>query len=251
MLLDVEHLRHGFGGVLAVDDVSFGVEAGETFGIIGPNGAGKTTLLNAISRVIRPMSGRVSLEGNDLAKLAPHEVRRIGLSRTFQGADYFLELTIREFLLLGLLPDMKLSSFASSLGLRAARRRDAKARESVDAVLEQHEMLDVAALRLHEVPYGVRKLLDVLRATMLQPKVLLLDEPTSGTSSAERERIADLIRDLGSQMTGAIVIVDHDIAFIGDVCERGIAMSAGGLLAEGTLAELLSEQAVIEAYMGS
>lgn len=247
--LVVEHLSLRFGGIVALDDVSFTVETGEQFGVIGPNGAGKTSLLNCLSGINRTRSGTVRINDLLLTGRRPHTMVELGVGRSFQGADYLGEMTVMDFVLLGRLHEQRRSMFATALGTPAVRRSEADERDRVLDLLAEVGLDDLAESRMRNVSYGVRKLADVLRALAGEPRLLLLDEPTSGTTSEDRRILRELLR-ANAERGVTVVVVDHDVQFIVDCCTRLLALSFGETLATGTPAEVLANPEVIESYMG-
>jgi branched-chain amino acid transport system ATP-binding protein len=246
---EISDMTQSFGGITALDGVSMSVAKGEVFGVIGPNGAGKTTLLNCICGVYSVDRGRVLLDGTDFTGRRPHRVAASGIARTFQHADFFASMPVMDFLLLSRLPHQTTSLAVCALGLPRARRTERQERDSAWRMLARFGLEDVGRADVGSLPYGTRKLLDICRALLTEPSVLLMDEPTSGTAAADRELlrgIVDGLRDDGL----TTVIVDHDVAFITDVCDRLLAMNFGRTLAIGQPHEVLARQDVIESYVG-
>jgi branched-chain amino acid transport system ATP-binding protein len=246
--LEVEDMRIAFGGLRAVDGASFAVGPGEVFGIIGPNGAGKTTLLNGVSGLIPLAGGRVLLNGKAVSGLRPHQIAALGITRTFQNAQYFKDMRAAEYVTLGLMRQ-HLSLLGPALGTRRVRAQEAEYRQRSVAALESLGLPDLADERLRELAYGVQRLVDVARALVSQPTVVLLDEPTSGTVRAERERLEEIITGLGTQGV-TTVVVDHDVNFIRRCCHRVFVMSYGQPLGVGTPEEVFARPDVREVYMG-
>lgn len=247
--LRVTDLTRSFGGLRAIEGVSFDVGPGELFGIVGPNGAGKTTLLNCISGVDPPQSGSVWLGDRRLTGVAAHRIAALGVARTFQSADFFGELTVQDYVMVGCAARASTSVLASGLGLRSARRTDREETVVVLDLLEEFNLIDVASVRLENLPYGTRKIVDILRALNGRPRVLLLDEPTSGTSAEDRLSIRGLLSKIKSQGV-SILVVDHDIRFISDTCDRLLAMNFGRRLGLGKPAEVLNMPDVVASYVG-
>jgi branched-chain amino acid transport system ATP-binding protein len=244
---DVMEMAQRFGGILALKDMSFSVERGEVFGIIGPNGAGKTTLLNCICGVYRMDGGRVVLDGTELTGSKPHKIVEVGITRTFQHADFFAEMSVEDFLLLSRLKTQVTSLANCALGLPRARCSERDEHRRAREMLARFGLVDIALERLANLPYGTRKVVDICRALM--PEVLLMDEPTSGTSAADRELLRGMVHQLRSDGL-TIVVVDHDVGFISDVCDRILAMNLGRPLATGAPHDVLTRPEVIESYVG-
>jgi branched-chain amino acid transport system ATP-binding protein len=238
-----------FGGLCAVDDVSIEVAENEIFGVIGPNGAGKTTLMNAVSGLVRLTSGTVCIGESDVTRMRPDRIAGLGVSRTFQAGELFDDFSVIDYMLMGRFVAQAKSITASALRLRAMRRAEDRDRADAMSLLTRYDLDTGAARRLRELPYGLRKLLDVIRAYFAGSKLLLLDEPTSGTAVADRRLIRDVLKDLTREGATA-VIVDHDIGFITDVCVRALAMSYGRALATGAPHDILSRDDVRAAYVG-
>ena len=247
--LRVVELTRSFGGLRALEGVSFDVRPGELFGIVGPNGAGKTTLLNCISGVDPPESGSIWLGDRRLTGIAAHRVAALGVARTFQSADFFGELTVQDYVMVGCVPRASSSVLASGLGLRSARRTEREETGVVLDLLEEFNLIGAASVRLENLPYGTRKIVDIVRALNARPRVLLLDEPTSGTSAEDRISIRDLLSKIKSQGV-SILVVDHDIRFISDTCDRLLAMNFGKRLGLGVPAEVLNMPDVVASYLG-
>jgi ABC-type branched-subunit amino acid transport system ATPase component len=247
-VLSVRNLTVSFGGLVAVDDLSFDVQDGQLFGVIGPNGAGKSTLLNAVSGVTRS-KGEVFLLGRNASGLRADKMARRGLARTFQSADFFSEFSVLDSLAVGRWQFASQSMFAAMFSLPPSRRPQRANEMAAMAALEEVGLADHADVLLSEVSYGTRKVLDVLRATLMEPKVLMLDEPTSGTTASDREQLRTLVRAIRDRGIG-IVLVDHDVSFIADVSDVAMAMNFGKKLGEGKPKELLEREDVRAAYVG-
>lgn len=200
-------------------------------------------------RVYIPQSGHISVLGNEVTGLRPHRIAAAGVARTFQGADFFAEMPVIDFLLLSRLRYQATSLTGSILGLPRVRRSERGERARALGMLHRLELRDLADHPVGGLPYGVRKLLDVGRALLTEPQLLLMDEPTSGTSTADREALRHIAREIHNEGV-TIVIVDHDVSFIADVTDRLLAMNFGKAIGVGTPAEVLARQDVLEAYVG-
>jgi branched-chain amino acid transport system ATP-binding protein len=247
--LRVAGVSRAFGGLQALTDVSLAVGPGEFFGIVGPNGAGKTTLLNCISGVDPPDSGSVWLGDREVTGLAPHRVAALGVARTFQSADFFAELTVRDYVMVGSAARASASVFKNALGFPSARHSERSEAFLALSLLEEFSLLEVRSTPLNDLPYGIRKLVDILRALNSKPRVLLLDEPTSGTSAEDRLSIAAVLARIKRQGV-SILMVDHDIRFISAACDRLLAMNFGKALGVGAPDVVLSQPDVIASYVG-
>jgi branched-chain amino acid transport system ATP-binding protein len=238
-----------FGGLKAVDDVSFTVEENEMYGVIGPNGAGKSTLLNCVSGVLGIDKGSVTLGGRQLAGVPPHKVAARGVSRTFQLTEHFKTFTLAEFVMLGRLAHRSRSIWRCglSLGVGGSERRE---QAVADGLLERFKLDGFRNVPLTELSYGTQKMADLIRAVASEPQLLLLDEPTSGSSESERMHMREVMAEL--QMSGlTTIVVDHDVSFIGTCCDRVLAMAAGAEIATGTAAQVLSHPDVVASYLGA
>jgi len=243
-LLAVDGLHVSFGGVAAVDDVSFSVEAGMLFGLIGPNGAGKTTCIEALTGYLPHARGRVSFEGRDLRGLAPHRRARLGLVRTFQAIELFDDLTVRD----NLRAAANRRTWWQSLGdLVAPRWHDDES--AIDDALELLGLTDIAACTPSELPQGQRKLAGVARALAGRPRMVLLDEPAAGLDTAESLALGARLRAVVNAGV-TVLLVDHDMGLVLGVCDRVAVLDFGNVLAEGSPEEIRQDGRVIAAYLG-
>jgi branched-chain amino acid transport system ATP-binding protein len=248
-ILRVDNIACVFGGIRAVDGVSFDVEHGSILGVIGPNGAGKTVLLNLINGVYKTKQGGIFFEDRAIHGLRSDQIARLGVGRTFQSTEQFSEVRAIDYVLLGGILGQYVSVVACTLGLRAVRRRERAEGVRALAMLERFGLHGIANERMFELPYGVQKQIDLARALLGEPRLLLLDEPTSGTTSAERSAIGDIVEEIGGG-DRTLVIVDHDVRFLSKPCETLVAMSNGRKIAEGPVADVLTDKGVREAYLG-
>jgi branched-chain amino acid transport system ATP-binding protein len=248
-LLQVEGVRKTFGGLHAVDQVDFDVAPGEIVGVIGPNGAGKTTLLNCISGTLRPDRGRITFDGKQIERRRPHRIAALGISRTLQLAEHFKAFTVLDYVLLGrqqFLPHSVWLSGLNAPGVLRAEQREARiAREFLD----KFELGDKALVTLGELPYGTQRLVDVVRALAAEPRLVLFDEPTSGSSLYERQALRQHMHRIRAEGVTAL-LVDHDVGFVSDCCDRLVAMALGRSIYVGSPAEVLAQPEVIESYLG-
>jgi branched-chain amino acid transport system ATP-binding protein len=239
-----------FGGLRAVDAVSFTVDKGEVFTIIGPNGAGKTTVFNVISRIYRPTGGRIRLEGADISGIAPHRVAGLGIARTFQNIELFEHATVLQNLLIGAHVHRTTKPWSEALFLPSVRRAEVAMREHVERIID---LLDLAVHRdslVAGLPYGARKVVELGRALATRPRLLLLDEPSSGLNVEETEDMAFWIEDVTKDLGVTVIMVEHDMSLVSRVSDRVLAMNQGRMLAMGTPQEVQRHPAVVEAYIG-
>ena len=251
VLLSARDLSVRFGGVLAVNKVSFDVRRGEVFTLIGPNGAGKTTVFNLISRLYTPTTGSIAFDGRLLATCAPHEIAVLGIARTFQNIELFENASVLQNLLIGRHTHRCTGLFSELFFTAKTRAAEITAREKVEQVLDlldlQHHRESIVA----GLPYGVRKVVELARALCTEPKLLLLDEPSSGLNVEETDDMAFWIDDIRSELGVTVLMVEHDMALVSKVSDRVLAMNQGEVLAMGTPAEVQRHPGVIEAYLGS
>ncbi len=247
--LQVASLQRSFGGVVATADVSFAVPSGTACALIGPNGAGKTTLFNLITNLFPADSGEVVLHGRSLADLSTSAIAELGLIRTFQSARVFPGMTVLENALAGRHRMLRSGALAAALRLPAARREE---REQTARAMRLLELVGLGAMRdRHAVllPRGAQKLLEVVRALMAQPRVLLLDEPAAGLNDTETEELAALLRAIrDSGIT--VLVVEHNMSLVMNVADQVVVLEAGRVIAAGSPAEVQADKRVIAAYLG-
>jgi branched-chain amino acid transport system ATP-binding protein len=249
-LLAAKELGLSFGGVRAVDGVSFDVEAGQVFTIIGPNGAGKTTIFNLISRIYDPTQGRLIFKDADITEVPPHEIARRGIARTFQNIELFEHATVLHNLLLGRHVHAQPRFLEEILFLSRVRARERAHREAVEKVID---FLDLQAYRdslVVNLPYGVRKVVEMGRALCTEPALLLLDEPSSGLSVEETEDMAFWIQDIRTLLGITVLMVEHDMSLVGAVSDQVLALNYGRVIARGTCSDVQTHPEVIRAYLG-
>ena len=247
-LLEVTGITKRFAGIVALDDVGLTVDAGERVGLIGPNGAGKTTLFNCILGVLRPDTGSVVFDGADLEGLPVHRRARRGIGRTFQRIELFGESTVREHLLIAERTRRDDGALWKDLLGRGRPRPDEVAR--CDAVLELLGLVDLAEEPIERLSLGKGRLVEVGRALMTEPKLLLLDEPSSGLDRDETSALASTLRQVQAEQRFAILLVEHDVELVAAFTERVHVLDFGRLLASGPTAEVLASAAVRHAYLG-
>ncbi|MGR3803163.1 ABC transporter ATP-binding protein [Marinibacterium profundimaris] len=250
-LLEVEDLAVHFGGVKAVDGVSFSVEPGEVFAIIGPNGAGKSTIFNLISRIYDPTRGAIRFDGQDLTVLKSHDIATLGIARTFQNIELFDHSTVLDNLLMGRHTHRTTNFVQDILFLPRVRREERAHRHKVEEVIEFLELEAYREKMIAGLPYGVRKVVEIGRALALSPRLILLDEPASGLSVEETQDVAFWIEDMRRDMGLTVLMVEHDMSLVTGVCDRVLAVANGKPLAMGTPAEVQAHPDVQAAYLGT
>ncbi len=248
--LEVENVTLVFGGLAALSAVSLRVEKGELVSIIGPNGAGKTSLLNCISGFYHPTRGRILFEGHDLTRASPHTATRYGIARAFQNIELFSGLTVLENLLLARYPHLGYRLGAAAVYYGPAQAAEVRARELVEEVIDFMELEPYRKARVGNLPYGVRKRVEVARALALDPKLLLLDEPMAGMTLEEKEDMVRFILDVRAERGTTIVLIEHDLGVVMDISDRVYVLDFGEVIAEGPPAEVAENPRVREAYVG-
>ncbi len=250
-MLDVENIRVQFGDFVAVNDVSLHVAAGTITGLIGPNGAGKTTLFNTVTGFRQPSAGRVRLAGSDVTALPPHQLFARGAVRTFQIAHEFASLTVRENLMVVPAGQSGERIVQSWLGRLRIGREEAALRKQADAVIDFLELGKVADLPAGQLSGGQKKLLELGRTMMTRPALIFLDEIGAGVNRTLLKRIGDSIRHLNEQEGVTFFLIEHDMAFVARLCDPVVCMAEGRILAEGSMDEIMGNDAVIQAYLGA
>jgi branched-chain amino acid transport system ATP-binding protein len=255
ILLSAQNLSVRFGGVLAVNNVSFDVKRGEVFTLIGPNGAGKTTVFNLISRIYTPTTGHIDYAGpNGMRKLTeqpPHRIAGLGIARTFQNIELFEHATVLQNLLIGRHTHRRTGLWSEIFFTGKTRAAEIEARAKVEQVIDFLNLQHHRESLIAGLPYGVRKVVELARALCTEPKLLLLDEPSSGLNVEETEDMAFWIADIKNDLGITVLMVEHDMSLVSKVSDRVLAMSMGEELVTGTPAEVQNHPGVIEAYLGT
>jgi len=249
----LENLSIRFGGLKAVDRVNFTVEKNRILSIIGPNGSGKTTIFNLINGIYKPDSGRILLEGQNIAGYRPDRIARLGIARTFQNIELFSNATVLDNILLGRHIHMKTGVFTGAFmwGKRSsAAREEVKNTKRAEEIIDFLELQMVRDQRVSSLPYGKRKLVELGRALALEPEILLLDEPSAGMNTEEKENLRIWIKDIQEDYNMTILLIEHDMNMVMGISDRIIVMNQGGKIIEGLPHEVQRHPEVIKAYFG-
>jgi len=246
----VEGAGISFGGVVAVDSVTFEMKRGEVFTIIGPNGAGKTTIFNLIGLIYPASKGRIVFEDRDLTGMSPHQVAELGIARTFQNIELFEHATVLQNLLIGRHRHRRTALWQELLFTPVVRRAEVAQREAVEKVIDFLELAKYRDNLVAGLPYGVRKVVELGRALATEPRLLLLDEPSSGLNPEETDDMAFWIEDIKRHLGVTVLMVEHDMNLVARVSDRVLALNLGASIAEGSPAEVQAHPAVVEAYLG-
>ncbi len=248
--LVVDNLTLSFGGLNALTRVSLDVEAATITSVIGPNGAGKTSLLNCVSGFYRATSGRIVFEGHDISRARPHAVSQLGIARAFQNIELFSGLSVLDNLLLARHARLRYGLAAALAFYGRAARQEALAREAVEQVIDLMELEPYRRAVVNELPYGVRKRVEMARALALEPRLLLLDEPMAGMTLGEKEDVVRFILDVRAERGTTIVLIEHDLGVVMDISDRVYVLDFGERIAAGPPEAVARDPAVIEAYVG-
>ena len=243
-VLEVSGLRKTFGGITAVDEVSFSVAEGEILGIIGPNGCGKSTLFNCILGQLVPTAGTVKLDGRDITGMPPQQLNRLGVGRTFQLLQVFPELSVRENLVLAG------QEHQGSMLTRLLGPRDAGLGAAAEKMIGFFRLGHLADAKAGGLSYGQQKLLDAAMAFMAGPRLVLLDEPAGGVNLTMLADLKDRLKAMNAETGATFVVIEHNMEFVMELCSRVVVLAQGKVLAQGTPAEVRANQAVIDAYLG-
>jgi len=249
MTLALQGVSRAFGGVRAVDDLSFTVEPGEVHGLIGPNGAGKTTLLNLISGLLQPTGGAIALDGQRIERLPPQRIAALGISRTYQNIRLFAGLSAVDNVVVGQHLRRRSMLLRRIVFFPSALKEEREARAAAEAGLARVGLLDRAQSRASSLSYGEQRRVEIARALAAQPKLLLLDEPTAGMNPPEAAAVARLVREVAREGR-AVLLIEHNVRLVMELCDRITVLNFGKVIARGTPAEIGKDPAVIAAYLG-
>ena len=251
VLLEADKLTIQFGGLRAVDPVSFVVKPGEVYTIVGPNGAGKTTVFNLISRIYDVSEGRIVFQGHDITEVPPHRIARMGIARTFQNIELFEHASVLQNLLVGRHCRNHTNLLAEVFFTPGVMRQELEHRQRVERIIDLLELQHYRDQIIANLPYGVRKMVELARALSTEPTLLLLDEPASGLNIEETDDLANWIDDIKSDLKITVLMIEHDMRLVSRVSDRVLAMNQGRVLAEGSPAEVQRHPEVVRAYLGA
>ena len=249
-IISFKDVSLSFGGVKALNNVSFDIEKGSLFAIIGPNGAGKTSLFNCISGIYKPTSGIVEYNGETIEGMRPDEIANMGVARTFQNIELFENMTVLDNILIGAHRHIDYGSVAGILYGPSVRKKELEARKIAEDIIDFLEIEEYRFSFILSLPYGIQKRVELARALAMKPEVILLDEPAAGMNNEETEDIARFILDIHEELNITTVLVDHDMNMVMDIAEHVVVMDFGQKLFEGLPKDATSNKQVIEAYLG-
>ncbi|WP_017316149.1 ABC transporter ATP-binding protein [Mastigocladopsis repens] len=250
-ILEAKDLTRRFGGLVAVNNVSFSVNQYEIFGLIGPNGAGKTTLFNLMTGLITPSSGQLLYQGAEISQLRPHKIAGLGIARTFQNIRLFAELSALENVIIARHLQTKSSTIKGILGLPPAPKEEQKSQQKALELLDLVGLSERIDEKAKNFPYGDQRRLEIARALALDPQILLLDEPAAGMNPSEKLQLSEFIRNLRDRFNLTIILIEHHVPLVMGLCDRIAVLDFGQLIALGEPSVIRNDSAVIEAYLGN
>ncbi len=251
IILESKSLTRRFGGLVAVNDVSFAVNRNEIFGLIGPNGAGKTTLFNLITGLISPSDGKLVYQGGEISQKKPHEIAELGIARTFQNIRLFGELSALENVIIGRHLHTKSGIFTGVFGIPPAPQEEIQSKQKALELLELVGLHERAYESAKNFPYGDQRRLEIARALALEPDILLLDEPAAGMNPNEKQQLSDFIKQIRNTFKLTIILIEHHVPLVMGLCSRIAVLNFGQLIALDKPEIVRNNPAVIEAYLGN
>lgn len=249
-LLEIDNLSVFFSGIKAVQNVSFNAEPGEFLGLIGPNGAGKTTVFNAVTGVVKPTTGKIIFEGKQIGGMRPDKIAHLGIARTFQNIRIYPKLSAWENVLIGIASTPKYDTISAMLRLPHVVKKDCETKEQCEHYLEQIGLIEYKDAQAGSLPYGIQRKLEIARALATNPKLLFLDEPAAGMNSSESAALVDFLKEIHNMTGITIILIEHHMDVVMNVCSRINVLNLGELLFTGTPHEVQNNREVIRAYIG-
>jgi branched-chain amino acid transport system ATP-binding protein len=251
LILEAKNITRRFGGLIAVNNISFSVNKDEIFGLIGPNGAGKTTLFNLITGLIPPSGGNLIYQNQEISTKKPHEIAALGIARTFQNIRLFGELSALENVIIGRHLHTKSGIFTGILGIPPAPQEESQSKQKALELLELVGLQNRAEEQAKNFPYGDQRRLEIARALALEPQILLLDEPAAGMNPSEKQQLSDFIKQIRDRFKLTVILIEHHVPLVMGLCDRIAVLNFGQLIALDKPVIIRNNPAVIEAYLGN